>query len=79
MPIAWRELWGRVAGRFPRPHLARAENAADSTAPEHSSGAADISRNVNPTAEPILPLPLHNNVTGLNYTPAARQHANTQH
>eukprot|EP00965_Chrysotila_dentata_P122051 4034968-Pleurochrysis_carterae.AAC.2 len=74
IPGAWQELWGKLAGRFPRPHLAAAQSAAPSSPTlQHSSGAADISRNIytaEPSAEP-LPLPLHNSVTGLNYLPGA--------
>eukprot|EP00965_Chrysotila_dentata_P253110 6211068-Pleurochrysis_carterae.AAC.1 len=82
MPIEWKELWSKLAGRFPRPHHTAATSGeqgtgAPASAAQHSSGAADVSQNTS-TLRPAavqLPLPLHNSVTGLNYQPAVRQHA----
>eukprot|EP00965_Chrysotila_dentata_P088349 2918072-Pleurochrysis_carterae.AAC.1 len=61
MPIAWKELWRKLAGHFSRPHPATAQaapSAADVCA-QDSSAADNIARST-PAPAPELSLPLHN-------------------
>eukprot|EP00965_Chrysotila_dentata_P215005 6188510-Pleurochrysis_carterae.AAC.1 len=72
MPIAWGELWSKLAGRFPGPHHQNTNKPA-SAGTQSDSGADAVRRNTGAAAASMPPPPLSNSVTALNYLPAARQ------
>eukprot|EP00965_Chrysotila_dentata_P037077 1233846-Pleurochrysis_carterae.AAC.1 len=76
LPISWREMWGKLRGRFAREHLESGNTSADG---DVSTGAESLQRPVtNVAPEANVPLPLVSSVTGINHAPGARKAAKRQ-
>eukprot|EP00965_Chrysotila_dentata_P173966 5742962-Pleurochrysis_carterae.AAC.1 len=75
--VSWSEMCGKLVGRFPRPHRMLAPAGVPAAA-VNSSSAEVVQRNKRVSSLPARPLPLVNNVTGLNHPPAQRAAARAQ-